>query len=242
MNKTIEETQKGNKQLEQYLIKISSDIVIARSALHYCYSTMSPQNCGPFKNCVSMIRHFATTAMAIHLSRVFEVQVARSKKNSVDQPSFSIISLADFLASANIKTMVDSFYNLLDYVNGYDDKCITCIHDIPHHMSEDCLFCLPRRLGSITKRRCAEANELVTKVKKFRNKWVAHTEMPTKAIPTTYADFELLTNLAEDLLFPFSRYFPTAHCSYYYDVVEQKQATQFSKELENLFASLALSK
>ncbi len=90
-----------------------------------------------------------------------------------------------------------------------------------------------KRLGSVIEDRCKEANELIKKVKRFRNKWVAHTEMPEEAIGTTYTDVELLASLAEDLLFPFSLYFKTKHS--YSDVVRQQQAFQFSRELGRLF-------
>ena len=229
-----------NEQLEQYLIRISSDITLARSALHYCYATISPRDCGQFGNCISTLRHFATTAMAIHLYRVFEFQKPHRKSSAFIQPSFSIVSLADYLLIAKIETTVHDFYNLLGYTNDYDDKCTTCVHDIAHHMNEECLYCLPIRLANITKARCNEATSLITRVKKFRNKWVAHTEMPTETIPTTYSDFERLTSLAEDLLFPFTRYFQVN--PYHYETVEQQQAFRFTAELEKLFTLLSKNK
>lgn len=226
MDKTTEKNTETDEQIEYHLARISSDIILGRCALHYCYLTISPRDYGEFQHCMSTLRHFATTAMAIHICRAFETDTRK-------KPTYSIITLAKHLHTANIKTEIDMFYPFSSYISDHDNKCSMCKHGEPHHMNEDCLYCLPKRLGSVIEDRCKEANELIKKVKRFRNKWVAHTEMPEEAIGTTYTDVELLASLAEDLLFPFSLYFKTKHS--YSDVVRQQQAFQFSRELGRLF-------
>jgi hypothetical protein len=77
---------------------------------------------------------------------------------------------------------------------------------------------------------------LIKLAREFRDKWVAHAEIPNKPIRTTYATFERLLTIAENFLLPFSLYvFPGDE---FRDVIEQHQSWAFFNEMRETLDTL----
>lgn len=217
-----------NTILARHLHIISSDIVLARCALHYCTLTIDAPFANGLSEFFSAIRHHSTSALAVHTCRIFEFS---SPANNLS--SFFHVSRIMRKQSDTIKVLhPQSLANYMGVTTFSCNRCVTsCDFTKP-----TCQSCIAGHAGWCIAACCSENAELIKTAREFRDKWVAHAEIPNKPIRATYATFERLLTIAEDFLLPFSLYiFPGNE---FRDVIEKRQSWAFFNEMKEIMETL----
>jgi len=208
---------------------------LAQSALNYLLTTQKIEQYGRWRNTISVISHFATASVATFTCRIFEKYDNKSIKDKRKYPVYSLYHLANFLETSGIQCPSENSISFALRLQKFCNDCKVCNRKMKYN-NEQCLKCLPIRLGRMIRIKCDKHVQTIKTCREFRDKWVAHAECPATGIITTYSDFLRLCFFAREPLHDVSHYMLNGR--HYKDIACGGMVASFNSNLQEMLECL----